>query len=1717
MENNNSNKGRIIIAGEPTPNPDAKIVTPGPIPNPDANIVIAGEPVPNPEANVIIAGEPTPNPDAKIVIAGEPVPNPEAKVVIAGEPVPNPDAEVVLTDGPVTSPAPLGMSSIEDVINGELNYGESIKKQKDFLELLNSARQKNVEHEDVYQHVFGKGAASGIKYPSSLINRPDLLQKFAVGKNGEPFNNTRDAARELVDFLAKEAENRIERIKRNEGGINSQKDLLELLNKARQGNVEHEDVYWHVFGKGAASGIKYPSSLINRPDLLQKFSVGKNGEPFDNTRDAARALVDFLAEEAEGKIKELVTETTAEPGTKEKPKTPEEIEARRRFIIFIRSIMEGDVTAIENLYVFITNINVWKIEWLTQEEIEFQQKLLILLLQFRAGNTTIINDIKILITNQTIWNITNITNITNTSTTTTVVNPPPIPPGTGPTPTGDGPQPDPPPPGDGPKPPHIPQPDLKKPERLTFVNAQAQVELLSKERGMRLLNEKLNRGNFLKRWWTRMWEPGYRQQLIAEERKKILGEENKPGWFRRTLFGAQTLTNKDEKNLFAGTGEEAQSDPELAALVERFAGDYKRSSEGELKNQLNDPEFSTKINDLIHQYAVSGMSDADFRAKKDALVEKMAEKYPDVLEQDGLTADNMLEAAVNFRKIYEFNKKLDRMDVQLEIDLGLAKQAVKTEANLTWVDRAVSFSQKHFGPAVSPEAIGFGVSIASYFARKPLYWLGGAAGLGGLMGAMRKNVEQKRDLEMHRTERAMGTKIDEFGPDAKRRKNAERFLYSMKEAPVIIGEINNLLAAFNTSPTPANAEALTKVLADTEARQTLSETKEKDWISYKGKTALERNRLELIKTLRIATVALGTGGFESDMKKTSHFNDSMNSLVADMDQIDSSERWHRWGENAKAGAIGAIGGAVVGGLVQQGMAFVGDHIPSLHSLRPGGKATSLESLYHYVTGETAPGSPSGNNLQDVFGMNIQNGESVLKVDGSMKLIKDPATGLFNLVDKVDHHKILAQFNFDPSTGHHTIVKGSYDPNIIGFHQSQNVVKGHSWSFSEWYNSVKGHLGGNVKTETWHTEDFLANNTPMPKTEFNELRFYASYDGQNVKLDTSKLLEFATNASGEQISGSTQGGHVLNVAEAFAKGELKIGLIPDNNHPTEVLNLIFDPVKKTFVSEDGSSISQFFVPDPKTGAPVLRGNSLMGVVHVLGTREDGSSNVEWVNAIKGVGDAGRGSTPDITKISTELTRNEPKEWWGPWMWWFRRKPLEEKKDKGQGDQGIIGPDDQGKKDGEKKGGPEKATIKKKIPGYKVSFYEEPKDPNEKIKGKKIKTEGGVQIGTRGQEIESIDDKDFVESYPEKFPLKDEKEMAQYLIGSKTFFSKSEDEITKAKMEKMSPEERVEYLAKKILNEREALGSEFGLNQKRISEITDIVFKQVDEVLDMYGKEGRSKLPAKDKIHVVGLLEYQAQAGISSVGALGICFSNSGEIFINLDAIIQGCKNDEEVIPQLKRTIAHELMHDAGVNNYWMFQMDSNDEVAVARRSGLKMSRKQNMAGGGQLIVERGRGLNEAVIEAISEDITKRIYAGENASMPKLSMEPYSSERTVLGLLQKKFNIPFEVFAKAIVNRGNLRELAEKIDGKEQGKDIERPQFMSLFMSIMDFEFNKKSNNYVKTKQLINGVKGVLISKEMKSTFPKSLLDENGDIKESLVTKYNLIDKEAIDRAKLPKAA
>lgn len=411
--------------------------------------------------------------------------------------------------------------------------------------------------------------------------------------------------------------------------------------------------------------------------------------------------------------------------------------------------------------------------------------------------------------------------------------------------------------------------------------------------------------------------------------------------------------------------------------------------------------------------------------------------------------------------------------------------------------------------------------------------------------------------------------------------------------------------------------------------------------------------------------------------------------------------------------------------------------------------------------------------------------------------------------------------------------------------------------------------------------------------------------------------------------------------------------------------------------------------------------------------------------------------------------------------------------------------------------------------------------------------GYWISTR-KEKETADIRDFAPKYPVRFNEMSLDEMAEKVLSNQRISLYVDpnymNDSREAKRLRDAGDKKgaIEEMKKIIQGERNYIKDELTkIDQGYIDE----VYGAIEKTFEKYGaKELMKTLPAKENIHVVCKYEFDAYNPMSGKKwwkTVGVCYTDNGHIMINYD-VIHMRKSNKQAIDALKDTLIHELIHDSWVNNYhhyyelkdktkWLEEKSNIiKEFFKKRRTWLKMLRKNPHQEDQETLIY-GTAMNEAVTQMLADEIGKDImksgYVGEW----------YPKEKEVIRLLQNKFAIPFETFAKAIINRtknenenNSLRILNERMNGTKN----ERPEFLKLVMCIMDRESNEKKDfraDYTVTKALING-ETVKVTSKMKERLHPSLLEKDGKtgkyirstswevlIKKSILQAYpNIID-------------
>ncbi|MEK7569418.1 MAG: hypothetical protein AAB500_00805 [Patescibacteria group bacterium] len=646
------------------------------------------------------------------------------------------------------------------------------------------------------------------------------------------------------------------------------------------------------------------------------------------------------------------------------------------------------------------------------------------------------------------------------------------------------------------------------PERLLAVDVSDIAEQLAKQRATERVNEVLSRKgvvSFFKKLWYRPAEEFYRRRYYAQELARIKGEEN----------------------IFADPEKKAEHEREMRAEFERFQEDLFRATGGESKKTLEDPEFNKAIIDLMREYALGKMADEEFTKKKHEILRKVNEKHPDSFGPGHLSADNFLEAAREFRKLAEHGEGLARLDAGLAVDLGNAKRVVKTEQNLGFIDKIIERTQKHrvLAHLFSPTGLAAGLSVAAYFAKKPVYFLGGALGAGALFGALRRSKDIKVDVATHRMERAMGRDISEFENKKGKRKNREameRFVYDMRLA----SEIKDRLIELSNQARMGNPEALRQLIeetADAEARMSISETDGLDLIEYEGEKVLSQSRLELMRILAETKVQIkDLAAFQTSLaERMAVLNEGIGGVNKELGKFRAKEM-------GKAAVVGGIIGAGIGAVVQEGLDKTGIHP------RNGGE-TSIQRLWHYFRGERS-GQEVPTDLSHAYAP-LHNDLATIRAPQGTEIIEN-TNGTSSLVDSRTHEVLVKE-----------IIQGK-DGKILNLSVEQLGLSLEHHGTKIPAGSIEEYLQANrhsyaEQLQEIHRHAHLMNETTRP--DLNELRLHyggvnsTGFDEQgHPAIDLSNLKQFE----------SFQGSRHPDIATLMSEGKIKLLFTPDTGNQHE---------------------------------------------------------------------------------------------------------------------------------------------------------------------------------------------------------------------------------------------------------------------------------------------------------------------------------------------------------------------------------------------------------------------------------------------------------------------------------------------------------------------------------------------------------------------------------------
>ncbi len=737
--------------------------------------------------------------------------------------------------------------------------------------------------------------------------------------------------------------------------------------------------------------------------------------------------------------------------------------------------------------------------------------------------------------------------------------------------------------------------------------------------------------------------------------KKIWKHTYVDEFYRQREVGRIKNEIKKTGNIYTREGDMAAHQNAMHAVTDRFVSEYEgvvekeNGEEKEILDSKNPEAIKTKeeIKKLIYGYADGSIDELSFNNAKKRITESLEKQG--LLKGAGNYADNLLEIAKDAKIAVEHGAKMEELDLDTNIILGKAKSSIKTEANFSYVDKAIdSMKKTKIGRFVSPPmvatALGIAYCVAITTSKKlassraaQILTFGGAAVAAGGFAFVNESQRVANERRQHSRDITKGQVFEEGD---KRREQMEKYEYDMAKSTDLENNLRNLLFTTNQQGkeevkniSEADLQTIISNLSSVEARRSLSNKKQIDLISYSNIANVEREKADLFILVNKSKAELkkkfGTGPIQGLQGKTidEYLEDVTNSqekvLLGGEKGIDAQDkdfRAYKYTRAGKKAAMAIIGGAIIGAGVQEGVALVSSHVQGVFEGLVGhhGNATiqtPLEHLRGWISGH-----PSHLGMENAHDQLI--GNAHIKLPEGVNIVKNP-DGTFNVMrgtDVISNHVPL-KFNSMGGLDNESVSKLGEAGIMTNVHaRIIDTTKDVTENAKDWIN---GHPKGTIPVSR---DGWYGNDTPMytdPATgklmgaDLNELKTqWGGPNGSGLIPNPAGGNDYVLNISHMTPDGSFQSGLSVDAQEAMKNGTLMamISLTGDTQgHCIPVPigadgNMIFD--------HNNPIMQELFKPDAN-GHPVYHGKFLE-VVEKMGTDANGVEHVRPLGTLVGEG-------------------------------------------------------------------------------------------------------------------------------------------------------------------------------------------------------------------------------------------------------------------------------------------------------------------------------------------------------------------------------------------------------------------------------------------------------------------------------------------------------------------
>lgn len=789
--------------------------------------------------------------------------------------------------------------------------------------------------------------------------------------------------------------------------------------------------------------------------------------------------------------------------------------------------------------------------------------------------------------------------------------------------------------------------------------------------------------------------------------KRIWKHNLARGWYIRREYDKAREKILGSKNIYADeTQEKSAHEGAMQTIVERFQSEYEEMVHREagekkdrLGNSFEEQQVKSEITKLIRDYAPVDLSSKrnqeTFENEKNRILSQLSGIKREIVGKGSLFADNLLEVVKQVQAALEHGKKMEDLDLDLEVVIGRAKDRVRTEAQYSAVDKIVEkVTHSRFGCLVNETtlagALSLGASvlgkISQAFARsKILKWstFGATALVGAGVAAARESQAFEEERKRHFRDVARGKKFD-FNRKP-RRAEFERLRYETKAANELADSLERELYEYDSEGKRKTRELkredfqnILNSLSEIESRIILSDRHKIDLISFSDSKKVEQEglRLDLLraqakadleKYLRqnpaLSRQILGTRNLRDFTRELVEVK--IEKLTKGDQGIEAKNRIAREMKRSKvwkAAKKGLWTGATVGLILQELKALVGGEekgileeifgVSEAHAAGAPGLTgaeaqsyTALGYFYRSLTGNWPRMDTS--SMQDVaFGsqhFSIPRGASLLKnPDGTLRLMRG---------EEIIADKLPVGSKGQLTTEARSIFEAN-DVRVKGGLVSE--IRTEKLSPQEYIEKNRG-MFRHIRRNLWYDND-----TPAPVFDKNELKLWW---GGKSGIDAKGNYVFSVKHM--MRNGSFHKHFRVDAQDAMKSGKLKMLFSLSRGTQCDVVEVPIDASGNAVIDPNSETGKMFFkTVMGKNGPKAVFTGKFAEVAEMMGEKK----GVDQVRILATHIGKGLGEVPVIEKIPPVIfdmpvpVEIEPP----PFIPVFGRWPLESGKDERRGD-------------------------------------------------------------------------------------------------------------------------------------------------------------------------------------------------------------------------------------------------------------------------------------------------------------------------------------------------------------------------------------------------------------------------------------------------------------------